>query len=239
MPPVLSSLIYPVPELHYQVINPSKGSCFIQTGIKAELSEDSQAVFPSLAFKELYNIITCMVYKFSYSRRNNLQVILCFITFFLTALSDAWNKELTAPCPFISYVILSVFPIWFSSTGNKFRLHLLFSLNLQNHCRWRFLLYTKVSNELLGPVSEAVNTSMLIPFLKNACRLHKDQPLISFVFIITHEGFARDSKICLTLSLWFREWVCVCVCVCVYFNITRKSSKEKIFTKIIWNVIMW
>ena len=51
-----------------------------------------------------------MVYKFSYSRRNNLQVILCFITFFLTALSDAWNKELTAPCPFISYVIFVCVP---------------------------------------------------------------------------------------------------------------------------------
>ena len=27
-------------------------------------------------------------------------------------------------------------------------------------------MYTKVSNELLGPVSEAVNTTMLIPFFK-------------------------------------------------------------------------
>jgi len=78
-----------MPELHYQIINPSKVSCFIQTGIKAELSKDSQAALPFLVFKKLYNIITCMVYKFSYSRRNNLQVIVCFITFSLTALSDA------------------------------------------------------------------------------------------------------------------------------------------------------
>lgn len=84
-------------------------------------------------------------------------------------------------------------------------LHLTFSLNPQNHCRWYFLLYTKISNEILGPISEVVNTTMMLPFLKNACRLHKDRPLISFVFIITYKGFTRDNKVCLTLSLWFRE----------------------------------
>ena len=40
-PPVLSPLIHPMPELHCHIINPPKGSCFIQTGIKAELSIDS------------------------------------------------------------------------------------------------------------------------------------------------------------------------------------------------------
>lgn len=47
-PPVLSPLIHPMPELHCHIINPPKRSCIIQTGIKAELSIDSQAVFPLL-----------------------------------------------------------------------------------------------------------------------------------------------------------------------------------------------
>lgn len=64
-------------------------------------------------------------------------------------------------------------------------LHLTFSLNSQNHCRWCFLLYSKISSEVLGPVSEAINTTVMPPFFFfNSHRLHKDKPLISFVFII-------------------------------------------------------